>query len=298
MVAARPGGSYYVRGIFTVGQATSIGKPRTDNQQVDQEINLWRVADGGLLRVLKSDDKSATGVVFLGADDRLASCGGDKNIRIWNVTSGSLDQLLPQPEPARCLAYEPRQRLLAWGRDDGNITVWNLEKHAKVQDLASGKLPLWSIAFSPDGETIASAGYDWKQFRDVDSYKLTDEQKSGEVSLWDIATGKRLHKLRDARVETVAFSHYGRIVASGGKDRTIKLWGVKSGAPMARLDELPTDAKFIGTRYAKELPCDIGYVNTLAFAPKGDLLITGGDASFGSRDFGELIFWDRILPTR
>jgi WD40 repeat protein len=73
-----------------------------------------------------------------------------------------------------------------------------------------------SVAFSPDGRTLASAGGEFG--------------KPGEVKLWDVASGREKFRLPGPKeiVDVVAFSPDGRHLATGAFDHTIRLWDLES----------------------------------------------------------------------
>ncbi len=65
-----------------------------------------------------------------------------------------------------------------------------------------------SVAFSPDGKSIASGSWD------------------KTIKLWEVSTGKLIKTLtgHNEYVESVAFSPDGKTMASGSQDKTIMLW--------------------------------------------------------------------------
>ena len=118
-----------------------------------------------------------------------------------------------------------------------------LENFSTARILKGHSQAVRGIAFSPDGETIATASYD------------------ETIKLWNWKTGKQLATLagHSQDVECVAFSPDGKILASGSDDNAIKLWNAKTG------EELQT------------LVGHSGWVRCLAFDRDGQILVSGSD---------------------
>ncbi|MFM6091959.1 MAG: eIF2A-related protein [Dolichospermum sp.] len=82
-----------------------------------------------------------------------------------------------------------------------------------LQTLTGHSYWVYSVAYSPDGQTLASGSGD------------------NTIKLWDVKTGNLLQTLsgHSSSVCSVAYSPDGQTLASGSGDKTIKIWDVKTG---------------------------------------------------------------------
>jgi WD40 repeat protein len=208
---------------------------------------------------------------------------------LWEVATGKLLRRFGESRQSilQTVMFSPDGRRLAGGcYETGILRVWDAASGKELLQL-KGQQQLRSLAFAPDGATLASGGGDhdvrlWslatgKQIwrKGTPSWTATDLQFSadgrtlalvggmtgtindrGEVRLWESATGKELKRFEGHRdlALCVAFSADGRMLATGSRDNTIRLWELASASER------------------KCLQGHQGRISAVSFSPDGRLL--------------------------
>ena len=184
----------------------------------DNTIKLWDVETKQNIATLTGHEDIIFSVAFSPDGRILASGSQDDTVKLWHVETGQNLHTFKHRERVFSVAFSPDGKVVAGGAWRG-IKLWNIETGEEVSLKGGTIIRSGSIAFSPDGATLASAS--------VDRFGGTP----GAVTLWDIETGKDLATLHGhtERIPAVAFSADGTTIASGLRDGTVKLWNVKTG---------------------------------------------------------------------
>jgi len=117
----------------------------------------------------------------------------------------------------------------------------DIDPFGLAHTLSGHSFSVYSVAFSPDGKTLASGSGD------------------KTIKIWNVTTGQEIRTLKGHSdgVISVAFSPDGKTLASGSADKTIKIWNVATGQEIRTLS---------------------GYsslVRSVAFSPDGKTLASG-----------------------
>jgi len=174
----------------------------------DYTVRLWRVIDGSPVLTMTGHTDYVAEVAFSPDGQTLASASADRTVRLWRVADGSLISTLSgHTDRVTTVAVAPDGQTIATGSDDGTIRMWRVADGTPLFTLSD--IAVSGLAFSPDGQILASAG-SWEKI----------------VRLWRASDGAELGTLEGhtETVTSVAFSPDGATLASASEDKTIRLW--------------------------------------------------------------------------
>lgn len=251
----------------------------------DKTIRLWNAETGAVHRKLEAHTDIVWSVGFRPDSKQMVSASSDATVKVWDTASWKEVHSLQinASSPMRWAAFAPRGYRLAACNANGGIAVWYPGKPQKATIWTCGNDLLYSIAFSPDGKQLASAGFVHVRVWDVETgQKIATPSDDIDlkvlacaafsangrllafgnqaITLWNTETQKVATTLvgHTRFVTALAFSPDGDLLASASQDRTVRLWDVAKGEEIYRLK---------------------GHTNTVctvAFSPDGKTIASAG----------------------
>jgi WD40 repeat protein len=198
-----------------------------------------------------------------------SGCWGDPFLRRWDVETGEL--IVPSKGHASAVvsvAITPDGRTVASLEREGVLKLWDLVTGKEPITLqgqfkennAFAPSPLAPLAFSPDGQTMASG-------------LERSDQQTAAIQLWDIPSRKALVTItgHGRPVTRVAFSPNSKLLASVGTG---------DPRPVIEAAKVSSEVKVWDVNGGKErasLPASVGHIVAIAFAADNNTLALGGE---------------------
>ncbi|WP_414567827.1 WD40 repeat domain-containing protein [Nostoc sp. CCY 9925] len=185
----------------------------------DSTVKLWKLTTKEQYASLQHQNPVYT-VSFSPEGSTLASGDSKGYVEFWDIRSKNRLDIIQSKELSsiKSIDFNCDGSILAVGGDgdwtDGNhLQLWDVSRKKVIHFLAGHNDPINSVAFSPDGQTLASGSRD------------------GSVKLWDVQSGKELLTLSNQSddgfcdpVTCVAFSSDGKTLVSSSEDGIIQIW--------------------------------------------------------------------------
>ena len=234
--------------------AVSRNGQRIATAGTDQTATVWDAVTGQEIVTFKGHTHQIDSVAFSPASDRIVTGCRDQTARVWDTATGRTILTLNGHSGAVYAAFSPDGRRIVTGADQ-TARVWDSATGRELLTLKGHTGRILSVAFSPDGRRILSAGSDtvakggdaakgqelltlqghsaavWSAAFSPDGQQIVTGSDDGTAKVWDLAGPPEFSRLerRNGPFRSVAFSPDGLRIATGSRDPTGRVWDVRSG---------------------------------------------------------------------
>ena len=193
-----------------VGLAVSPDASRLASASWDHTLRLWSLLDG-TSRVLEGHSQNVNGAAFTPDGLSLVSVGYDLTVRVWHLADGT-SEIATLPASLNAVAVAPDGEIVAGAADGklrmmtsdgkesgevmaaatpivalavshdgaliavagigGTVAIVDRKARSVLRTLVGPGMPVWSVAFLPDGATLLTGGAD------------------GKIRRWNVLTGE------------------------------------------------------------------------------------------------------------
>ncbi len=130
--------------------------------------------------------------------------------------------------------FDRNNNILATGELDNTIYLWDLVEGIRKKTFEGDTRSLYSLAFSPDGKTVAGGGENHLQRGEDGNFR-----SDGTLDVWDVVKGERKHKFSGENmfsIRSLTFSPDSRLLAGGDRFGQIHLVDPNTGKYIKRLE--------------------------------------------------------------
>ncbi len=173
----------------------------------DRTVRMWDTATGHTRLVLAGHADEINCVTFSPDGQTLATASDDETVKLWDVRTGRVRHTLRgHHDRAVAVTFTPEGRRAISCSRMGKVIVWDVASASQLSSFTLNNGTLQSLVVSPDGDTLIITGT--------------------RADVWSLTERKEVFRLKGEgiQVNSVAFSRDGHRVATGGKDKVVRLW--------------------------------------------------------------------------
>jgi WD40 repeat protein len=203
--------------------------------------------------------------VCFSPDGKFLACGNQGNVRVWEVSTGK-EQFTREgwQGSVASVGFSSDGKTLVAATSYGALRVWDAQTGEEQKKTVEGdRTMLRAAAISPDGKLVA-----WGE--------LDRTGRGGSLlRVVDVATGqdKYTRPAHTTAISDLAFSGDGKILVSGSRDHTFRIWNADTGQLFSRVRVSPAGTDLV------------------SFSPVGNRVATAGVE-------GALILWRTPMPAQ
>lgn len=231
----------------------------------DGTVQVWNAASKARIFTYKGHSDRVNGVSWSNDSQMIASGSDDKTVQVWTALNGALSfDFEGHTAGVLCVGWQPDNSSVASGSWDGTLRDWAIVQHGDHFNAGDqifsygghGNNEVSALAWSPDGNFIASAGADqtvqisngvdgtprppfftghesklhvnpvlavsWSP----DGSSIASGDSDGNVYVWKTAGRKTffIYGGHKGAINAVAWSPDGKTIASASADNTVHVW--------------------------------------------------------------------------